>query len=249
SLINKCILVPAALAISLVAPWLITPLLMLGGLYLCFEGFEKVTHTYFHTEQEDEAHDADLLAHVADPEVDLVAYERDKIRGAVRTDFILSAEIIVLTLGIVADMNLLTRVLVLSGIALIMTFGVYGLVAVIVKIDDAGVYLMARKGESIWVRALRSLGSGLLAFAPWLMKALSVVGTIAMFLVGGGILMHGVHALDEFVRHFATGLSDLAWIGPTLTAITPTLFSLVLGMFAGAVVLALVTGWQRLRGN
>ena len=247
SLLNKCFLVPAALVISLVVPWLITPLLMAGGLYLCYEGFEKVAHRFFHSPQEDAAHDADLLSHVADPAVDLVAYERDKIRGAVRTDFILSAEIIVLTLGVVADMELLSRVLVLCGIALIMTFGVYGLVAAIVKLDDVGVYLLQKEGESALTRLWHALGRGLLAFAPWLMKALAVVGTIAMFLVGGGILLHGMHALDEIVRHFAAGLSDLAWVGPVLSASVPTLSGLLLGIVAGALALGLVTLWQRLR--
>ena len=149
---NKCILVPAALLISLVAPWLITPVLMLGGLYLCFEGFEKVAHKFLHSAAEDEAHHEDLVEHLADPSVDLVAYEKDKIKGAVRTDFILSAEIIVLTLGVVAEMAFTTQVLVVAGIAFIMTVGVYGLVAGIVKLDDAGLYLMQREGEGAWVK-------------------------------------------------------------------------------------------------
>ena len=169
---NKCILVPAALAISLVAPWLITPLLMLGGLFLCYEGFEKVAHKFLHTEEEDAAHHEDLVEHLADPAVDLVAYERDKIKGAIRTDFILSAEIIVLTLGVVANMDFTTQVLVVSGIAIIMTVGVYGLVAGIVKLDDAGLYLLQREGEGAWgrfqlvrcapagVRALADEGAG-----------------------------------------------------------------------------------------
>ena len=247
SMRNKCILVPAALGISLVAPWLITPLLVLGGLYLCFEGFEKVAHSFLHSKSEDAAEHEDLLAHLADPGVDVVAYEKDKIKGAVRTDFILSAEIIVLTLGVVAEMPFTSQVLVVSGIALIMTVGVYGLVAGIVKLDDAGLYLMQKEGEGAWRALQRWLGLRLLNFAPWLMKALAVVGTIAMFMVGGGILVHGFHALDVWVRHFAQQLGEIAAAGPLLAALTPTLASIAIGMVAGAAVLGLVTLWGRLR--
>ena len=245
---NKCILVPAALAISLVAPWLITPLLMLGGLYLCYEGFEKVAHSFLHTKAEDAAEHEDLLEHLADPAVDLVEYERSKINGAVRTDFILSAEIIVLTLGIVAEMAFTSQVLVVSGIAVIMTVGVYGLVAGIVKLDDAGLYLMQKNGQGMWPSLQRWFGARLLAFAPWLMKALAVVGTIAMFMVGGGILVHGIHVLDVMIQQLAQQLAAVTAVGGALAAVTPTLASLVIGMIAGAVVLAAVTIWQRLRG-
>lgn len=244
---NKLILVPAALAISLVAPWLITPLLMLGGLYLCYEGFEKVAHSVFHSDAEEEAEHRELVEHLADPEVDLVAYEAEKIKGAIRTDFILSAEIIVLTLGVVAAMGFTTQVLVVSGIALIMTVGVYGLVAGIVKLDDAGLYLMNKQGEGAWLRVQRWWGARLLAFAPWLMKALGVIGTVAMFMVGGGILVHGFHVLDHWIKHFAAQVAELAAIGPILAALTPTLAGIVVGMIAGALVLLLVTLWQRLR--
>jgi len=247
SMRNKCILVPAALGISLVAPWLITPLLMLGGLYLCFEGFEKVAHRFLHSAAEDAAEHEDLVAHLADPNVDLVAYEKDKIKGAVRTDFILSAEIIVLTLGVVAEMPFTSQVLVVSGIALIMTVGVYGLVAGIVKLDDAGLYLMQKEGEGAWRALQRWLGLRLLNFAPWLMKALAVVGTIAMFMVGGGILKHGIHVLDVWIEQLAQQLGDIAAAGPLLAALTPILASIAIGMVAGAAVLALVTLWQRLR--
>ncbi len=246
---NKCILVPAALAISVVAPWLITPLLILGGLFLCYEGFEKVAHTFLHTAAEEAAHHAELVEHLADPAVDLVQYEQQKIKGAVRTDFILSAEIIVLTLGIVAAMDFLGKVLVLSGISLIMTVGVYGLVAVIVKLDDAGLYLMQQKGPGVWPKALRWCGVRLVLFAPWLMKFLAVVGTIAMFMVGGGILVHGFHVLDEVIRSLAAQLGEVAAIGPVLAALTPTLAAIVIGMVAGAVVLTIVVLWQRLRGG
>jgi predicted DNA repair protein MutK len=243
---NKCILVPAALAISYVAPWLITPLLILGGLFLCYEGFEKVAHTFLHSAAEDTAHHQELVSKLVDSSVDLVQYEQEKIKGAIRTDFILSAEIIVLTLGIVAEMNFVTQALVVSGIGLIMTVGVYGLVAGIVKLDDAGLFLMRRVGEGLWPRFQRWLGARLMVFAPWLMKFLGVVGTIAMFMVGGGILMHGIHALDEIIKSAAASLSEISTLGPSLSAITPTLASIVIGMIAGAIVLAVVKLWQRL---
>jgi len=248
SFFNKCILVPAALAVSLLAPWLITPLLMLGGLYLCYEGFEKLAHGFLHPEEK-KAHHRGVLQRLSGDPAELLAYEQKKIKGAVRTDFILSAEIIVLTLGIVAGMPFLTRVLVLCAIAMIMTVGVYGLVAAIVKLDDAGVYLMQREGEGAWRSFQRWLGERLLDFAPWLMKALGVVGTIAMFMVGGGILLHGVHALDVLVRDFAAGLTGLPVAGEMLALLTPTLAGVVIGLAAGAATLAIVTLIQRLRGS
>ena len=229
SMLNKAILVPAALAIGAFAPWAVTPLLMLGGAFLCYEGFEKLAHKFLHSKAEDEAHHAQRLNALADPAVDLVAVEKDKIKGAVRTDFILSAEIIAITLGTVQDSAFITQVSVLSGIAILMTVGVYGLVAGIVKLDDAGLYLSQKTG------ALRSLGLGILATAPWLMKTLSVVGTAAMFLVGGGILTHGIPALD----HAIESLSAAA--GSVLGAITPLLADAVVGIGAGALVLAAVT--------
>ena len=181
SAINKAILVPAALAISALAPWAVMPLLMIGGAFLCFEGFEKVAHRFMHTPSEDDAHHAQLAHAVADHAVDIVAFEKDKIRGAVRTDFILSAEIITITLGTVASANFATQLTVLAGIAIIMTIGVYGLVAGIVKLDDAGLYLSRRAG-----RVSRAVGAAILKVAPYLMKGLSIAGTAAMFLVGGG---------------------------------------------------------------
>jgi predicted DNA repair protein MutK len=247
SMRNKFILVPAALAISLVAPWLITPLLMLGGLFLCYEGFEKVAHSFLHSREEDEAQHRELVEHLADPSVDIRAFEAGKIKGAIRTDFILSAEIIVLTLGVVADRDFTTQVLVVAGIALIMTVGVYGLVAAIVKLDDAGLYLLEKEGEGAWRRWQRWWGARLLDFAPWLMKALGVIGTAAMFMVGGGILLHGLHTLDVRVRQVAVQLEELAAVGPLLAALTPTLAGIVLGMLAGALVLSIVTLWQRIR--
>jgi len=236
SLRNKAILVPAALAISAVAPWLITPLLMLGGLFLCFEGAEKLLHAFFR-QKGDDTHRAELVKAVADEQVDLVAFEKDKIKGAVRTDFILSAEIIVITLGSVADASFARQVAVLVGISIIMTIGVYGLVGGIVKLDDAGLHL-TRQAEG-WKQ---SFGRGILVFAPWLMKALSVLGTAAMFLVGGGILLHGVPALGHAVELFAEGLGWAA-------ALVNSLAGGVAGLIAGAVVVLVFNAWNRVRGQ
>lgn len=235
SLVNKAILVPAALAISAIAPWAITPLLMLGGLFLCFEGAEKLLHAFVHSKTDDEAHHAELVKAVTDDTVDLVAFEKDKIQGAVRTDFILSAEIIVITLGTVAAATFARQVSVLVGISIIMTVGVYGLVAGIVKLDDAGLYLSRQ--SAAWQQ---SLGHGILTAAPWLMKTLSVVGTAAMFLVGGGILLHGIPTLGHAVEAFT---ANLGWLG----AVVSSLAGAVAGLLAGGVAVLLFTGWKRLR--
>tara|TARA_R110001599_G_scaffold353231_1_gene590941 strand:- start:12063 stop:13007 length:945 start_codon:yes stop_codon:yes gene_type:complete len=243
---NKLILVPAALGLSLLAPWAITPALILGGLYLCYEGFEKIAHSFLHSEEEDAAHEKELLERVADPAVDLVKFEKERIKGAIRTDFILSLEIIVLTLGIVADQTLVTKVLVLSGIAIVMTIGVYGLVAGIVKLDDAGFHLCEREGEDAWSALLRWFGAQLVAFAPWLMKALAVVGTIAMFMVGGGILVHGFHILNEWILTLTQYLAAVPAVGSVLAVVTPTLVAMLIGVVAGAIVLAVVSTVQRL---
>ncbi|WAJ36945.1 DUF808 domain-containing protein [Pseudomonas sp. GOM7] len=243
SLINKAILVPAALLISAIAPWLVVPLLMLGGLFLCYEGAEKLLHKLLHRHDADEEKQAHRQA-LANPEVDLVAFERDKIRGAVRTDFILSAEIITITLGTVATASFLNQVLVLSGIALVMTLGVYGLVAGIVKLDDAGLYL-SQRGSAF----AQACGRGILAFAPWLMKTLSVVGTAAMFLVGGGILSHGLPAVDSAVHLAAEWVAEDA--GHLLSLAVPALLNALLGIVVGLLSVPLVSLatrlWQRLR--
>lgn len=230
SMINKLILVPAALAISFFIPWLITPLLMLGGAFLCFEGFEKIVHKFLH-------HD-DGKAHVeavADEAIDLVAYEKDKIKGAVRTDFILSAEIIAITLGAVAGASITQQFTVLALISVVMTVGVYGFVAGIVKIDDAGLALSRKPGAGA-----QALGRGLLAFAPWLMKALSIAGTAAMFLVGGGILVHGVPAMHHV-------LETLEHAMPAIAGIVPILVNAVVGIVAGAVIVGVVQLIGKLR--
>jgi len=247
SLRNKCILVPAALALSALASWAILPALVLGGLFLCYEGFEKLSHGFLHGGAEEAAHREELLEHVADPAVDLVAYEQDRIKGAIRTDFILSAEIIVLTLGIVADEVFVTQVLVLCGIALVMTVGVYGLVAGIVKLDDAGFYLARTTGDTTAAAFMRWLGMRLVAFAPWLMKALGVVGTVAMFMVGGGILVHAFHALADWSALLAGHAATIPALGSLLAAIAPALVSILVGLVAGAAALALVYAFQKLR--
>ena len=237
SLLNKAILVPAALAISAVAPWLITPLLMVGGAFLCFEGFEKLAHKALHSPADDAAAHPALAKALADPQVDLLAFERDKIKGAVRTDFILSAEIVVISLGTVATESLTRQFSVLVAISLLMTVGVYGLVAGIVKLDDAGLWLSRRAGA-----LQQALGRGLLVAAPALMKLLSVVGTAAMFLVGGGILSHGIAPLHHAIEALVAG------VGPVLALLLPLLADALVGVVAGAVVLGAVMLVKRLRG-
>ncbi|MEH6547900.1 MAG: DUF808 domain-containing protein [Sneathiella sp.] len=246
---NKLILVPAALIISAFANWLILPLLMLGGLYLCFEGFEKLAHTFMDTDAEDEAHVDELVEKLTDDNADMLDYEKEKIRGAIRTDFILSAEIIVLTLGIVSTANFVTQLSVISGIAILMTIGVYGLVAGIVKLDDAGLHLSMKRGRGVVPGFQRWFGARLLSFAPWLMKALAVIGTAAMFMVGGGILVHGLHPVAVGVESAASYLGSMENVGGFLQAVTPTLMQALFGIFAGAVTLLNVRLWQRIRGK
>ena len=241
SLVNKAILVPAALAISAFVPVLITPLLMLGGAFLCFEGVEKLAHKFLHSEAEEAAeHESHLQAN-ANPAVDVVAFEKDKIQGAVRTDFILSAEIIVIALGTVATAPFMQQVAVLVGIAALMTVGVYGLVGGIVKLDDLGLWLSGKASG-----AAQALGRGLLAAAPWLMKFLSVAGTAAMFLVGGGILVHGIAPLHHAIEGAGAAVAQGA-LGGLWQALTTNLLNGVAGIVAGAVVLGAVTLIQKLR--
>lgn len=226
SLFNKVILVPLALLISAFIPWAITPLLMLGGAFLCFEGVEKVLHTL------------QARKHKEDPQVrqqrlealanqDPMAFEREKVKGAIRTDFILSAEIVAITLGIVAEAPLLNQILILSGIALLVTVGVYGLVGIIVKLDDMG-YWLVEKTSSL----AQWSGNALLAIAPRLMKVLSVVGTLAMFLVGGGIVVHGIAPLHHAIENLAHGQNGM------IASLLPMAANLVLGFVIGAIVLA-----------
>jgi predicted DNA repair protein MutK len=235
SLLNKLILVPAALIISAFASWLVTPLLMVGGAYLCFEGFEKLAHRFW-PHGGDGEHEK-LAQALADPAVDMVALEKDKIKGAVRTDFILSAEIIAITLGTVAGAALATQVLVLSGIAVVMTIGVYGLVAGIVKLDDAGLYLSRRPGSGFQ----RALGRAILAGAPWMMKMLSIVGTAAMFMVGGGILVHGIPALGELMHHVEQSAHAVPGMGSMLGWLVTAAGGAVAGIIAGAIVFIVIS--------
>jgi hypothetical protein len=228
SLVNKTILVPAALVISAFAPWAVTVLLMIGGAFLCFEGFEKLAHRFLHSRAEDAAHEAQLAREMADPARDPRDVERDKIRGAIRTDFILSAEIIAITLGTVAGADLLQQVVVVAGVALAMTVGVYGAVAIIVKLDDVGFYLARRPGA--WPQRI---GGMIVRAAPALMRTLSVVGTAAMFMVGGGILVHGVGPLHHAVEAIGGG------------ALVALVLNVAVGIVAGAMVLGAVTLLQR----
>ncbi len=241
SAVNKLILVPVALTVSALAPWAVTPLLMVGGAFLCFEGVEKLAHKYLHTKDEEATRQQALIDTVMDPKFDLVAYEKDKVKGAIRTDFVLSAEIITITLGTVATQPLLTQFAVLAGVAVIMTIGVYGIVGMIVKLDDVGLLLSRRTGDWPWRRIERSVGRGILVAAPYLMKTLAIVGTIAMFLVGGGILRHGIPAL----HHWIDGVG--ANLGGVIGTVAPTLFDGVFGVFAGAVVLLIVKLVGRIR--
>ncbi|PZP35074.1 MAG: DUF808 domain-containing protein [Roseateles depolymerans] len=236
SLLNKAILVPAALAISAWAPWAVTPLLMLGGAYLCFEGVEKLAHKALHSTEEDEAHHEALLQAMADPQVDMRTFERDKVKGAVRTDFILSAEIIVIALGTVATATLQQQLIVLATVALVMTLGVYGFVAAIVKMDDVGLWMTRRSGA-----LTQRVGRGLLLAAPRLMQLLSVLGTAAMFLVGGGILAHGLAPVHHAIASVSQGQPGL------LQVLIENGANALLGVVAGAVVLAAVSLVQRLR--
>lgn len=236
SLKNKLILVPLALILNAIAPWAVTPLLVLGGLYLCFEGFEKLAHPFLHPH--DEADEKQGLINAAhQSEADLMAFEKDKIKGAIRTDFVLSAEIIIITLGTVADKGFVTQISVLSVIAIVMTLGVYGLVAGIVKLDDIGLYLLRRKADASLAKIGFLLGRGLLAFAPRLMKALTVIGTVAMFMVGGGILTHATHV----------ALSKWLTLPGWFAGVADSLFDTVLGIFAGFLCLLLISLLQRLK--
>lgn len=236
SFVNKLILVPSALIISAFIPWLITPLLMLGGLYLCFEGVEKIAHSLLTSkEAKDAQHQHDLEA-LSDPNIDMLEYEKDKVKGAIKTDFILSAEIIVIALGTVQDKSIFEQTSVVSLIALLMTIGVYGLVAGIVKLDDLGLHLLQQEKPSRFLKLKHILGNGLLSFAPKFMKTLAIVGTAAMFLVGGGIIVHGVSFLHHLLEKGEALVSSnvIAWF------VSP-LFNAMVGIIAGAVALSVVT--------
>ena len=232
SIINKAILVPLALLLAAWQPWLVTVLLMIGGAYLCFEGFEKIAHKWLHKAEEDQQHHQELVNAIEDETVDMVQFEKDKIKGAVRTDFVLSAEIIVITLGVIKSMPLMQQLSVLIGISVIMTVGVYGFVGAIVKLDDIGLWL-TRKTST----AAQTLGRFFLWLMPVLMKVLAFVGTLAMFLVGGSIIAHnlphafGLHHLYEVVAHNVP-----TW----LTGVSAMLMDASTGLVVGALVLVSV---------
>jgi predicted DNA repair protein MutK len=236
SIKNKAILVPAALAISALIPWAIAPLLMIGGAYLCFEGFEKIAHKFLDDSTE-EAHHLEHLQALINPAVDMVAVEKEKIQGAIRTDFILSAEIVVIALGTAADAAFGKQVAVLCAIAAIMTVGVYGIVAGIVKLDDAGLHLSRQRGMNLWRKFQRAVGGVLLNLAPYLMKGLSIGGNLAMFMVGGGIFTHGIPGAYDLSHGLAQGAGRVPGVGGLLETVLPTLLDVLVGIHAGALVL------------
>ncbi|MDJ0709007.1 MAG: DUF808 domain-containing protein [Woeseiaceae bacterium] len=241
SAINKSILVPVALLLSAFVPWIITPLLMLGGAFLCYEGFEKVAHKFLHSAAEDEAEHEQRLEAVMDPEVDMVEFEKQRIKGAIRTDAILSAEIIVIALGTVQDSPMGTQIVVLTAIAALITIGVYGLVAGIVKLDDAGLYLLEQGSK-----AKQSVGRMILRLAPKLMKTLSVLGTAAMFLVGGGILVHGIPPLADALHYLEELVHGVAGFGGLFGVIVAIAFNGIVGIIAGGLIVGAQTLIQRM---
>src|SRR5512132_3446094 len=245
---NKLVLTPAALAISAVIPWAVTPLLMVGGAYLSYEGFEKIAHKVLHKAEDEEAHRAEHVRALTDPAIDLVALEKDKIKGAIRTDFILSAEIITITLGTVSTEPFGTQVAVLAALAVLMTVGVYGIVAAIVKLDDLGLYLSQKTGDGLPRSALRGTGRAILKGAPYLMKGRSIAGTVAMFLVGGGILTHGIPGANTLTHSLAHHASGLFGGSAAVDGLTLMLLDGVTGLVAGALVLLCVTVGKRAWG-
>ena len=235
---NKLILVPAALVLATIAPWMITPFLMLGGCYLCYEGFEKVASVFLHPE-EVAAEKEQVLSALHDPNVDLVEFEKEKIKGAIRTDFVLSAEIIVIALGTVQDSALITQVFTVITIAVLMTIGVYGLVAGIVRLDDLGRHLIDTGADS---GAKRWIGERILSFAPYLMKGLTIVGTAAMFLVGGGILAHGIPVVEGLFELILHPISELTSMGSALAILASLILNGILGIIAGGLLVPVVSG-------
>lgn len=247
SFLNKCIIVPIALLLSAFFPFAITILLLIGGLYLCYEGFEKVFHAWSHRKNDNSIHlKQQHLAANADNGCDLVEFEQKKIKGAIRTDFILSAEIVVIALGSVASAPFLTQVLVIIALSIALTIGIYGLVAIIVKLDDLGLYLLKHAKNKPFSLA-KIVGNGLLKFAPLLMKTLVIVGTAAMFLVGGGIIIHSIAALAELIATIELIMSKLPIIGNILHYIMPVILTAVVGILAGALLLIMMTLCLRLQ--
>jgi predicted DNA repair protein MutK len=246
SIVNKLILVPTALLISAFTPWAVMPLLMLGGAFLCYEGFEKLAHKLMHSRDEDRVHHSELVEALQGHAADIVAFERTKIKGAIRTDFILSAEIIAITLGTVAEAQFATQVVVLTSIAMLMTAGVYGLVAGIVKLDDVGLHMSRAGGRNAARSVQRASGRAILLAAPYMMKAISILGTAAMFMVGGGILIHGIPGAEELVHEWAEIAGHAPAVGGALEWLATAVLGGVAGVIAGAIALACVSGTQRL---
>ncbi|RFC36784.1 MAG: hypothetical protein DID92_2727743458 [Candidatus Nitrotoga sp. SPKER] len=241
---NKFILVPAAIAISTFIPWAVTPLLMLGGAFLCYEGFEKLAHKLVQSKTKIDVHQIEHMAAMVNPDVDMAHFEKDKIKGAIRTDFILSAEIIVITLGTVATESFWKQVAVLTTIAIIMTVGVYGLVAGIVKLDDGGIYLSQKNSDRLFGKTQRYIGNAILKIAPYLMKSLSIVGTVAMFMVGGGILIHGISGASGLIHNLTHSGNGI--IGSLVNIGAPVLLNVLTGIVTGAVILLVVTTAKRI---
>ncbi|MCJ8319110.1 MAG: DUF808 domain-containing protein [Colwellia sp.] len=242
---NKLILVPLALLISATLPWLITPLLMVGGVFLCFEGVEKVAHSLFESKEDKQKSHLASQQQLLSQGLDMVTIEKEKIKGAIRTDFILSAEIIVIALGTVQHASLTNQILVVSLIAVLMTVGVYGLVAAIVKLDDAGLYLLKTadanpEAESWYLKAKHTLGRLLLSFAPKLMRSLTVIGTIAMFLVGGSILVHGIPQIHHLIESLVEASHSWPIVGGGIAWIIPLFIDAFIGIIAGIITLLLV---------
>lgn len=234
--INKLILVPVALLISAIMPWLVVLLLMIGGAYLCFEGFEKVFHKFLHSKNESEERHQNQINAIKDKSVNLLEFEKKKIKGAIRTDFILSAEIIVLTLGAVKSAEFVTQIGVLTTIAIAVTIVVYGLVAAIVKLDDAGLYLLATEANKTFSNIKHQSGRIILIMAPYLMKALSVVGTVAMFLVGGGIIAHNIPLLHHAVDVLSLSSLEIPAVGSLFSSSVPVFFNFITGLLVGLCV-------------
>ena len=242
---NKLILVPVALLLAAFAPFLIQPLLMLGGCYLCYEGFDKLAGKFLHP-GEREAAKKEVIAVLRDPNGDLLEFERRKIRGAIRTDFVLSAEIIVIAMGTVREAAYATQVMTIIVIAVLMTLGVYGLVAAIVKIDDAGLHLVQTAGDSQY---RRWTGERVLDFAPYLMKGLTIIGTAAMFLVGGGILAHGIPPLHQAIELLTHSLEEIATLGPLLAGLASLIMNGLAGIVAGAILVPVIGLFKKLTPN
>lgn len=244
---NKLILVPIALLLSAFLPWIITPLLMFGGAFLCYEGFEKILHVFGSNKDQKKTDHQKTLTALADASINFVNFEKKKIKGAIRTDFILSAEIVVIALGIVKDSDFIQQVMVVSLIAAVITVGVYGTVAAIVKLDDAGIYLLKTDSTGLWGEMRKGFGQAILSMCPYLMKTLSIVGTAAMFLVGGGILIHGIPNSHAILHSLNETLGATPIIENVPQFINTNILNALVGICAGAIVVAVVVLLKKFR--